>query len=109
MWRVEREPLVRVMYCSSAALEDKGGIQSDLPLNGCLGGSLFLKECLILRDLENLSKSDIRFFMLSILGVGMKPRPLDRTRSEVWSKESLLKLIMYLLLTLLHVELSMLK
>ena len=35
---MEREPLVRVMYCSSAGLEDKGGIQSDLPLNECLGG-----------------------------------------------------------------------
>ena len=44
MRRVEREALVRVMYCSSAGLEDKGGIQSDLPLNRCLGGSgLFLK------------------------------------------------------------------
>ena len=46
---MEREVLVRVMYCSSLGLEDKGGIQSDLPLNGCLG---FLKKCLILRDLE---------------------------------------------------------
>ena len=44
MGRVKREALVRVMYCSSAGLEDKGGIQSDLPLNGCLGGSdLFVK------------------------------------------------------------------
>ena len=47
--------------------------------------------------------------MLGILGVGMKPRSLDRTRSEVWSKGWLLKLIMYLLLTLLHVELRMLE
>ena len=45
MERVEREVLVRVMYCSSVGLEDKGGVQSDLPLNGCLGGSgLFLKK-----------------------------------------------------------------
>ena len=43
MVRVEREDLVRVMHCSNAGLEDKGGIQSDLPLNGCFGGSgLFL-------------------------------------------------------------------
>ena len=43
MGRVEREVLVRMMYCSSAGLVDKGGIQSNLPLNGCLGGSgLFL-------------------------------------------------------------------
>ena len=26
------------VYCSSAGLEDTGGIQSDLPLNRCLGG-----------------------------------------------------------------------
>ena len=88
---------MRLMYCSSVGLEDKGGVQSDLPLNGCLCGSgLFLKKMLILRDLENLSKSDNRFFMLRCLGVGMKPRPLERTRSEVWSKGWLLKLIMYL-------------
>ena len=50
--------------------------------------------------------------MLGILGVGMKPSPLERTCSEVWSKGWLLKLIMYLLLTLLDVldvELRMLK
>ena len=64
MERVERKVLVRVMYCSSVGLEDKGGVQSDLPLNGCLGGSgLFLKKYLILRDLENL---DNRLFMLGI-------------------------------------------
>ena len=64
MERVERKVLVRVMYCSSVGLEDKGGVQSDLPLNRCLGGSgLFLKKCLILRDLENL---DNRLFMLGI-------------------------------------------
>ena len=64
MERVERKVLVRVMYCSSVGLEDKGGVQSDLPLNGCLGGSgLFLRKCLILRDLENL---DNRLFMLGI-------------------------------------------
>ena len=103
------EVLVRLMYCSSVGLEDKGGIQSDLTLNECLGGSvLFLKKCLILRDLENLSKSDNRFFMLRCLGVGMKPSPLERNRSEVWSKGWLLK-IMYLLLTLLDVEPRMLK
>ena len=39
MGRVERDVLVRLMYCSSVKLEDKGGIQSDLPLNGCLGGN----------------------------------------------------------------------
>ena len=33
-------------------------------------------------------------------GPGMKPRPLERTHSEVWSKGWLLKLIMYLLFTL---------
>ena len=73
------------------------------------GSGLFLKECLILRDLENLSKSDCKFFKLDILGVGMKPRPLERTHSEVWSKGWLLKLTMYLLLTLFDVELRMLK
>ena len=66
---MEREVLVRLMYCSSVGLEDKGGIQSDIPaLSGCLGGSgLFLKKktCLILRDLENLSKSDNRFVVWS--------------------------------------------
>ena len=83
----EREVLVRVMYCLSVRLEDKGGVQSDLPLNGCLGGSgLFSKKCLILRDLGNLSKSDNRLFVLGILWVGMKPRPLERTRSEVGSR-----------------------
>ena len=60
------------MYCSSVGLEDKGGIQSDLSLNKCLGGGgLFLRECLILRDRENLSKSDSRFLMLYVLGLGM--------------------------------------
>ena len=39
MERVEREVLVRVMHCSTVGLDDKGGVQSDLPLNGCLGGS----------------------------------------------------------------------
>ena len=69
---VERDVLVRQMYCSSVGLEDKGGIQSDLPLNKCLGGGgLFSKECLILRDRENLSKPDSRFLMLYILGLGM--------------------------------------
>ena len=43
--------LVRWRYCSRVGLEDKGGSQSDLPLNRCFGGSgLFLKKCLILRD-----------------------------------------------------------
>ena len=37
--RVEREVLVKVIYCSGLGLEYKGGVQSDLPLNGCLGGS----------------------------------------------------------------------
>ena len=56
MRRVEREVLMRVMYCSSVGLEDKGEIQSNLFLNGCLSESgLFLIKCLILRDLENLS------------------------------------------------------
>ena len=69
----------------------KGGIQSGLPWNGCLGGNgLFLKKCLILRDLENLSKSYSRFFMFGVLGVGMKLRPLLRTRSEIWSRGWLL-------------------
>ena len=37
--------LVNVMYDSSLGLEDKGGIQSNLPLNRCLGGSgLFMKK-----------------------------------------------------------------
>ena len=31
--------LVNVMYDSSLGLEDKGGIQSNLPLNRCLGRS----------------------------------------------------------------------
>ena len=79
MGRVEREVLVRVMYCSSLGLEDKGGVQSDLSFNGGLGGNgLFLKTFLILRDLENLSKSDNRLYVLGILGVGMKPRLLVR-------------------------------
>ena len=91
MERAERDILVRLMYCSSVGLEDKGGIQSDLPWNGCLGGNgLFLKKCLILRDLENLSKSYSRFFMFGVLGVGMKLRPLLRTRSEIWSRGWLL-------------------
>ena len=69
MERAERDILVRLMYCSSVGLEDKGGIQSDLPWKGHLGGSgLFLKKCLILRDL----------------------RPLLRTRSEIWSRGWLL-------------------
>ena len=84
---VERADIVRVIYCSRLGLEDGGGFQSDLPLNGCLGGSgLFLKKCLTLRDLENLSKSDNRRFVVGILGVGMNPRPLERTRSEVGSR-----------------------
>ena len=33
MGRVEREVLVRLIYCSSVGLKDKGGMQSDLPLN----------------------------------------------------------------------------
>ena len=37
--RVEREVLVKVIYCSGLGLECKGRVQSDLPLNGCLGGS----------------------------------------------------------------------
>ena len=41
MGRVE-SLIVRVMYCSSLGLEDKGGVQSNLPLNGCLGGSAWL-------------------------------------------------------------------
>ena len=70
MERVERYVLVRQMYCSSVGLQDKDGIQSDLFLNKCLGGSgFFLKECLILTDVrENLSKSNSRFFMLVVLG-----------------------------------------
>ena len=72
-----------------------------MPLSGCLGGSgLFLT----LRDSENVSISDNRLFMLGTLGVGMKPRPLERTCSDVRSREWLLKLIMYLLLILLDVE-----
>ena len=59
-----REVLVKPMYCSSVGLEGKSGVQSDLPLSGCLGGSgLVLKiwDCLILKDLEILSKSDNKF------------------------------------------------
>ena len=42
---VERADMVRVMYCSRLGLEAGGGVQSDLPLKGCLGGSgLFLKK-----------------------------------------------------------------
>ena len=53
MGRVEKDVLVRLMYFSSVGLEDKGGIQSDLPMNGCLCRSgLFLKKCLILREKE---------------------------------------------------------
>ena len=39
MWKVEREPLVRVMYCSRAGLEDKGGSNLIYSPNGCLGGN----------------------------------------------------------------------
>ena len=63
MGRVERLVLVRVMYCSSARLENKGGNHSNLLLNRCLGASGLI---LNLRDLESLSKSDNRFFMLGI-------------------------------------------
>ena len=52
---MEREALVRVMYCSSAGLEDKGGVQSDLPLNGCLGGECFIFE--IMFDSEGPGES----------------------------------------------------
>ena len=44
--------------------------------------------------------------MLSTLGLGIKQRPLD---GDVGSRRLLLKLIMYLLLTLLGVERRMLK
>ena len=77
-------------------------------MNGCLGRSgLFLKKCLILRDLENQNQT-VGFYAWCS-GVGMKPSPLERTRSEVWSRGWLRKLIMYLLLTLLDIELRMLK
>ena len=45
-----------------------------------------VKKGLILRDLENLTKSDNRLFVLGILGIGIKPRPLERTCSEVGSR-----------------------
>ena len=52
-----------VMVWSMSIVEESwtSWIQSDLPLNRCLGGSgLFLKKSLIPKDLENLSKSDRR-------------------------------------------------
>ena len=44
-------------------------------MNGCLGRSgLFLKKCLILRDLENQNQT-VGFYAWCS-GVGMKPSPL---------------------------------
>ena len=83
MGREESASAVREMYFSKFGLEEVGGFQSDCPLNGCLGGGgLLPKNCLTLRDLENLSKSDRRLSEVGGLGVGTKLRPLDRTRSE---------------------------
>ena len=114
MGREESAAVVRDMYFSRLGLEDVGGFQSDCPLNGCLGGGgggggLLPKKCLTRRDLENLSKSDSKLSGVGGLGVGTKLRPLDRTRSEGGVRVWLLRLIMYLLLTLLAMELSDLK
>ena len=46
------------------------------------GEWLIFEICSILRDLENLSKSDSRFFMFGILGVGMKPRPVSLASAD---------------------------
>ena len=73
------------------------------------GGGILPKKCLTQRDLENLSKSDSKLSEVGGLGVGTKLRPLDRTRSEGGVRVWLLRLIMYLLLTLLAMELSDLK
>lgn len=110
MGREESAAVVRDMYFSRLGLEEVGGFQSDCPLNGCLGGGgLLPKKCLTRRDLENLSKSDSKLSGVGGLGVGTKLRPLDRTRSEGGVRVWLLRLIMYLLLTLLAMELSDLK
>ena len=102
MGREESAAVVRDMYFSRLGLEEAGGFQSDCPLNGCLvGGGLLPKKCLTRRDLENLSKSDSKPSKVGRLGVGTKLRPLDRTRSERGVRLWLLRLIMYLLLTLL--------
>ena len=50
-------------------------------MNGCLGRSGLFLKCLILRDLENQNQTV--GFNAWCSGVGMKPRPLERTRSEV--------------------------
>ena len=56
MEREESADSVREMYFSRFGLDAGGGIQSDLPLNGCWGGNgLVPKKCLTLRDLVNLS------------------------------------------------------
>ena len=112
MGREESAAVVRDMYFSRLGLEEVGGLQSDCPLNGCLsggGGGILPKKCLTQRDLENLSKSDSKLSEVGGLGVGTKLRPLDRTRSEGGVRVWLLRLIMYLLLTLLAMELSDLK
>ena len=67
------------------------------------GGGLLPKKCLTRRDLENLSKSDSKPSKVVRLGVGTKLRPLDRTSSERGVRLWLLRLIMYLLLTLLAI------
>ena len=110
MGREESAAVVRDMYFSRLGLEEVGGFQSDCPLNGCLsGGGILPKKCLTQRDLENLSKSDSKLSEVGGLGAGTKLRPLDRTRSEGGVRVWLLRLIMYLLLTLLAMELSDLK
>lgn len=62
-----------------------------------------------LRDRVNLSKSDRRLSTWGGLGVGTKLRPLESTRSEGGSRVWLLRLIMYLLLIELDMELRVLK
>ena len=78
------------MYCSSLGLEDKGGVQSDMPLNGCLGGNGFIfekKKVDSERPAWRISQNQtIGFSCCGILGVGMKPRPLERTHPEVGSR-----------------------
>lgn len=97
----ERASEVRDMYSSRLGLVDGGGDHVDLSLNGCLGGrGLFLKKCLTLRDLLNCSKSDWRVSVLGGLEVGTKVRPLDRTLMEMGSRLLLLRLTMYLFLSL---------
>ena len=50
MGREESADFVREMYSSRLGLDAGGGIQSDLPLNGCWGGGgLLPKKCLTLR------------------------------------------------------------